>query len=304
MVPRRRASVVRSGVRRITADGENRRGRRIAQPGGASVYSPASLSGSDTMLSTHAIFEEIRSNDEAFRLLAGTASKNELQGGWENERIAQLTQDPVLAAKILRHGQDESKHGRLFAAFLRRRGLEPAAVPEHADYCMLLERQGIGLSHARLREDRPLTNEEIIVYLAHSRVTEQRAMEQVAQMLDCFRDDAELKRGLAMVADDEVNHLSYCHEELLRFDALGYGDFIRRTLRRYAQAEIRTTREVSLAFVGAIGAILRWPAWKRALLALGAQAIYVYECAWGWRRMVTLAPPLRPNALGPAQPAD
>ncbi|MBL8539904.1 MAG: ferritin-like domain-containing protein [Burkholderiales bacterium] len=255
------------------------------------------------MLSPHAIFEEIRSNDDAFRLLAGTASKNELQGGWENERIAALTQDPVLAAKILRHGQDETKHGRLFAAFLRRRGLEPVDVPEDADYCMLLERQGIGLSHARLGEDKPLSNEEIIVYLAHSRVTEQRAAEQVAQMLDCFRNDPELKRGLAMVADDEVNHLSYCHEELLRFRALGYGDLIRRTLRRYALAEIHTTREVSLTFVGAVGDILRWPAWKRALLAFGARAIYVYERVWGWRRMVRLAPPERPNALGTPQPA-
>jgi rubrerythrin len=255
------------------------------------------------MLSPQAIFEEIRANDEAFRLLAGTASKNELQGGWENERIAALTRDVVLAAKILRHGEDEAKHGRLFAAFLRRRGLEPADVPDHADYCMLLERQGIGLSHARLREDRPLSTEEIIVYLAHSRVTEQRAMEQVAQMLDCFRNDPELKRGLAMVADDEVNHLSYCHEELMRFRELGYGDFIERTLKRYAMAEIRTTRDVSLAFVVAISEILHWPAWKRALLGFGARAIYVYERLWGWRRMVRLAPPERPNALGTVQPA-
>jgi hypothetical protein len=34
------------------------------------------------MLSLRAIFEKIRANDEAFRLLAGTASRNELQGGW------------------------------------------------------------------------------------------------------------------------------------------------------------------------------------------------------------------------------
>ena len=109
-----------------------------------------------------------------------------MQGGWENERIAELSRDPALAAKILRHGEDESKHGRLFAAFLRRRGLEP-------------------------------------------------------------------------------------------------GDFIERTLKRYAMAEIRTARDVSLAF--------------------GARAIYVYERLWGWRRIVRLAPPERPNALGAAQPA-
>ena len=255
------------------------------------------------MLSTRSLFEEIRANDEAFRLLAGTASQNELQGGWENERIAALTSDPTLAAKILRHGDDENKHGRLFAAFLRRRGLVAADIPEHANYCMLLERRGIGLSHARLREGQPLSTEEIILYLAHSRVTEQRAAEQVAQMLECFRNDPELKRGLAMVADDEVNHLSYCHEELLRFRELGHGELIERTLKRYAMAEIQTTRDVSLAFVETIAGILHWPVWKRRLLSLGAHAIYAYERLIGWRRMVRLAPPERPNALGSAQPA-
>ena len=41
----------------------------------------------------------------------------------------------------------------------------------------------------------------------------------------------------------------------------------------------------------------------RALLAFGARAIYVYERAWGWRRMVRLSPPARPNALGAVQVA-
>ena len=62
------------------------------------------------MISRQSIYREFRANDEAFRLLASTASKNEPQGGWENERIAALTGDRVLAAKIHRHGADESKH--------------------------------------------------------------------------------------------------------------------------------------------------------------------------------------------------
>jgi hypothetical protein len=69
-------------------------------------------------------------------------------------------------------------------------------VPDDADYCMLLERQGIGLSHARVKEDRLLSDEEIILYLAHSRVTEQRASEQVAQMLECLQDDKEVGGAL------------------------------------------------------------------------------------------------------------
>lgn len=250
------------------------------------------------MLSTRAIFQEIRTNDEAFRLLASTASKNELQGGRENDRIADLTPDPVLAAKIRRHGADESKHGRLFAAFLSRRGLNTIFIPDSANYCMLLERRGIGLSHARLAEDTPLSTEEIIRYLAHSRVTEQRASEQVAEMLKCLGDDPELGRGLAIVADDEVNHLSYCHEELLRFDEAGNGALIRIMLKTYALAEIRVNRDVSFAFVAEMSRILAWPAWKAAVLKAGAWAIYASERLWTWRRMVRLAPPQRPNALG------
>ena len=198
------------------------------------------------------LFEEVRANDDASRLLAGTTSRNELQGGWENERIAALTSDPILAAKILRHGDDENKHGRLFAVFLRRRGLMAADISDHADYCVLLQWRGIGLSHARLREDLPPS-------------------------------DPELKRGLAIVADDEVNHLSYCHEELLRFREQGHGELIERTLKRYAMAEIRATRDVSLAFVEAIAGIRHWPAWKRSLLSLGTHAIYAYERLIGWR---------------------
>jgi hypothetical protein len=33
------------------------------------------------MLSLRVIFEEIRANNDAFRLLVGTAARNELQGG-------------------------------------------------------------------------------------------------------------------------------------------------------------------------------------------------------------------------------
>jgi hypothetical protein len=204
----------------------------------------------------------------------------------------------VLAAKIRRHGADETKHGRLFTAFLRRHGLELPQVPDDGDYCMLLERQGIGLSHARLKEDRLLSDEEIILYLAHSRVTEQRASEQVAQMLECLQDDREVRRGLAIAAADEVRHLSYCHEELLRFRDLGHLALIDRTLKTYALAEIRTNRDVSVAFVHAMGGILQWLAWKRALLAFGAQVVYAHERLWSWRGMVTLLPPARPNALG------
>jgi hypothetical protein len=251
------------------------------------------------MLSARSLFHEIKDCDEAYRLFLSVAAKNEAQGGWENARIAALTRDRAFALRIARHGEDEAKHGRLFGALLARRGLEPVEVPADTDYCMLLERQGIGISHARLARDEPLSDEELIAYLAHSRVTEQRAAEEIALQKRVFGDDPELGKAVRMIADDEERHLAYCHEELLRFAAAGHGVTVRRLLRRYARAEIRTYRDVSLAVMGRMGAHCGWPAWKRRLLALGIRAVYAMERLVTWRRHVRLVPPAVADAMGP-----
>src|SRR5215510_9312761 len=92
------------------------------------------------------MFENIFDNERAFRLFCSIAASGEAQGGWENGRIAALVpascQD--LAPKIARHGADEDKHGRIFTALLRKRGLQPVPVPADTDYTMRLERIGLG----------------------------------------------------------------------------------------------------------------------------------------------------------------
>lgn len=252
------------------------------------------------MLSPRSLFQEILDHDESYRLFCSIAAGGEAQGGWENGRIAALVPESLrgLAPRIARHGADEDKHGRIFRALLRRRGLEPCEVPPDTDYTMLLERQGIGLAHERLRSDRPLTEQDIIVYLAHSRVTEQRAAEQMALLVRHFGDHPELGRAVRQIARDEDGHLAYCHEELLRLAAAGHGDTIRRTLRTCALAEIRVHRDVSLAVVARMGRILGWSRSRAALLAAGIHAVYAWERLAGWRRMVTLRMPERLDALG------
>ena len=254
------------------------------------------------MLSARAIYHEIRDNDETYQLFCSIAAKGEAQGGWENGRIAALTRDEELRPKIQRHGADEDKHGRMFAALLRKRGLAPREGPFEVDYTIRLERLGIGLSHERLRRDEPLSDEEILQYLVHSRVTEQRAHEEIERQREIFADDPELGRAVRMIADDEVNHLSYAHEELARMSGLGYRERIRAMLREYALAEIATYRDVSLAVMRRLGAALCWSTAKRALLRFGIYAIYAIERAWTWRRMTTIEPPLRPGALIPRAP--
>jgi hypothetical protein len=252
-----------------------------------------------------AIFQEIFDNDEAFRLFCSIAASDEAQGGWENGRIAALVPDSCrdLAPKIARHGADEEKHGRIFVALLRKRGLEPVAVPADTDYTMRLEAAGIGLAHSLLRGDEQLTELDIVSYLVHSRVTEQRAAEQMRAVRGYAANRPDILRAVRMISDDEDNHLAYCHEELLRLARAGRQDFIDRTLRTTALAEIAIYRNVSAAVMTHLGRILGWSKAKSALLAAGIQVVYRYERIGGWRRMTSLRTPARLNALGGPPPA-
>ncbi|SNX57254.1 hypothetical protein SAMN06272735_1719 [Streptomyces sp. TLI_55] len=252
------------------------------------------------MLSAKSLFTEILDNDDSFRLFCSIAASGESQGGWENARIAALVPEGErdLAPKITRHGADEDKHGRIFNALMKKRGLDPVPVPPDTDYTMLLERNGIGLAHDKLKADQPLTVRDIVTYLSHSRVTEQRASEQMELLRKHFADHPDLGRAVKMISNDEDNHLAYCHEELLRFAHAGHGRDIQRILRECALAEIRVYRDVSLAVMAHMGRILGWPKAKSAVLAAGIHAVYAYERAAGWRRMVSLKMPERRDALG------
>ncbi|MGP3684973.1 ferritin-like domain-containing protein [Streptomyces sp. IBSNAI002] len=252
------------------------------------------------MLSARSLFQEIVDNDDSFQLFCSIAASGETQGGWENARIAALVPDGMrgLAPKITRHGADEDKHGRIFNALLRKRGLPPVPVPPETDYTMLLERRGIGLAHEKLRREEPLTERDIVVYLAHSRVTEQRAADQMDMLVGHFGDHPELGRAIRMISHDEDNHLAYCHEELLRLAREGHGRTIHRVLRESALAEIGIYRDVSLAVMDHMGRLLHWPAPKAAALAAGIRGMYAYERFSGWHRMVSLRMPQRRDALG------
>jgi hypothetical protein len=257
------------------------------------------------MLSPRAIYEEIFSNDEAFQLLCSIAASGEAQGGWENGRIAALVPGSLrdLAPKIARHGADEDKHGRIFNALLCKRNLSPVPVPADTDYTMQLERKGIGLAHGKLRAAKPLTEADIIAYLAHSRVTEQRAAEQMRSLRRYSAGNADVSRAVTVISADEDTHLAYCHEELLLLVAAGHRCDIESALRATARAEIAVYRDVSKAVMAHLGRVLDWPRAKRIILALGIDAVYLYERLGGWRRMVTLKMPARRDPLGTPAPA-
>lgn len=252
------------------------------------------------MLSAKSLFQEILDHDESFRLFCSIAASGEAQGGWENGRIAALLPESqrAMGPKVARHGADEDKHGRIFNALLRRRGLQAVAVPAATDYTMLLERRGIGLAHDKLQRADPLTELDVVTYLAHSRITEQRAAEQMEMLKKYFGDHLEVGKAVRMICQDEENHLAYCHEELLRLARGGHARTIQRLLRETALAEIAVYRDVSLAVMERMGHILRWPRSKTAVLTAGIHAAYAYERTVGWRRMVRLRMPEKRNALG------
>jgi hypothetical protein len=252
------------------------------------------------MLSARKIYQEMLADDEAFRLFCSIAASGEAQGGWENGRIAALVPGSLreLAPKIARHGADEDKHGRIFNALLQKRNLTPVAVPAETDYTMRLEAMGIGLAHSKLRGGGMLTDRDIVTYLAHSRVTEQRASEQMRALRKHSAGNPEVSRAVTVISRDEDNHLAYCQEELLRLATAGHASAIRATLRASALAEIAVYRDVSKAVMAHLGRILHWPALKSAALARGIDAVYLYERLGGWHRMTTLRMPAHRNALG------
>ena len=257
------------------------------------------------MLSARTIFSEIFDNDEAFALFCSIAASGQSQAAWEKRRIAVLVPRSCrdLAPKIARHGADEDKRGRIFIALLRHRGLVPAPVPPEADYTRRLENAGIGLAHARLRGGQELTEREIISYLAHSWVTEQRATGQMRALRRHAGSRPDIGRAVRMFAAEEDHQLACYQEELLRLAAAGHAAVIARALTAAARAEIAIHRDVGAAVMARLGRILGWRWPRRALLAAAIQGVYLYERLGGWQRMTSLRMPAQRNALGAPAPA-
>ena len=135
------------------------------------------------MLSASSVFEEIFRDDEAFALFCSIAASGEAQGGWENGRIAALV--PRVAVRTWRRRSPGMAPTRTSTGASSMRCCASAAwsrspVPE--DDRLHHAARGSGASAwptAGCVRDEELTEQDIVAYLAHSRVTEQRASEQM-----------------------------------------------------------------------------------------------------------------------------
>ncbi len=229
------------------------------------------------MLCARNIFNEIHHNDECFQLFCSIAAKGEIHGGWQNDLVAGLTSDPAIAETIARRSVDRERHGRLFYAQLKRRALDPVRVPLEMDYDARLEAEGIGLSRERLGEGTPLSVEELLRYLVHSHVTEQRARDEIERQQRVLGSDPAWRDAGRLIAGDEARHLADCEGSLRSLASRGHARAIATTRACYARVEARVYRDVSLAVMRHMGGILGWSPPQHWAMALGVHAGYTCE---------------------------
>ncbi|MFK8845670.1 ferritin-like domain-containing protein [Streptomyces sp. Ac-502] len=160
------------------------------------------------MLSARSLFQEILDHDESYRLFCSIAAGGEAQGGWENGRIAALIPGSLRepAPKAARHGADEDKHGRLFHALLRKRGLDPVPVPGAADYTVLLEHPDIGRAVLMIAHD----EENHLAYCHEEllRLAERGHGPAIRRTLrDAARVETEVYRDVSLAVPDRMGRI-------------------------------------------------------------------------------------------------
>ncbi|GAA2934141.1 hypothetical protein GCM10010446_18740 [Streptomyces enissocaesilis] len=96
----------------------------------------------------------------------------------------------------------------------------------------------------------------------------------------------------------EENHLTHCHEELLRPARAGHGRTLRRVLRECAVAESRVHRDVGPAVMARSERLLKRPGPRSAARTAGIHAMDAYERPGGRRRVAGLTTPQRRDAPG------
>ncbi|HYC78434.1 MAG TPA: hypothetical protein VEI02_12475 [Planctomycetota bacterium] len=183
------------------------------------------------------------------RTLEGFA-RTELDGGEDIARAAARTGDVRLRAHLLRHADDERRHGR---RFLEMAAAVPApsgasATPDAGEAPPLFERadddDAPRGAHGFLAPQ-ALDDRGEIDYVAFLHVAETRAAELFAALRRALADDPATAAALDDALRDEAYHVAYTGRWLQEARAAGRG------------------REVSRALAAARGSRL-FGAWKRA----------------------------------------
>lgn len=222
------------------------------------------------------MFEHILATPEAYHFLLNALAVGEIDSSVGIDKLASIISDPVLKNKTLRLYGDEVKHGRLFSRRLKECGLLPKPMDKRLDYETFLHDSNFGLDNGRLENKTPLSDDEIIRWLAGCLVREERACVELTGMKDCFEKDPQTYAVLTEIMGDEYRHVGYAMAGLMAYERKGYGARIQQLLTMYRRMEAKVHAQVSVNFTNEFFRMLRYPKWffRLAVMAIWVEALF------------------------------
>jgi hypothetical protein len=226
------------------------------------------------LLSRSGFFRRILDTPAAREFLLNSLAVGEADSALDLDRVAEHVTDPVVSRRIYRHYAEENKHARLFRRHLEAQGFTAKPLPPELDYERYAQRYGMGTPKARLDDPRPFDDSDLILFFCGSKAGEERACAEMAELIGDLAEDAPTAALLREIHDDEIRHVSYATEELLRFADAGRRAEVVRTLRAARRAEARAHRAVSRAFMRRLMGLLGVPAIVRFFAGLAIDASF------------------------------
>ena len=166
----------------------------------------------------------------------------EASGGRDLVRAAELTEDPLLRERYLRHARDEARHADMFRARGRALSVSPdgAVSGGFANWAAPGEQ---GMEGLDLRRE---TDTDLLAFL---HLSESAAARDFARYARAIGDDPATRTLFQHILRDEDHHMRYTHAELLRVAP-------RRSGRALWWARLRRLWKAYLRFATALAGLI------------------------------------------------
>jgi len=250
------------------------------------------------VLTRRSFFQRLLANQGAREFLMNSLAVGEADSATDLDRVAEHVQDEVLSRKIYRHHAEEKRHARLFGKRLSELGFAAQPLPVELDYERYVQRFGMGTPKSRIDDPRPFDEDDIILFFSGSKAGEERACAEMEGLIEALVEDPETVKVLRLIHADEIRHVSYATEELLRIAARGRRARVLQTLRAARRAEARAHRHVSRAFMRHLMQMLGYSRFTQTLAGMGIDLAFAAR----WLFPGGLDQPIIANAM--PTPAD
>jgi hypothetical protein len=227
------------------------------------------------LLTRSAFFRRILDTPPAREFLLNSLAVGEADSALDLDRVAEHVADPHLSRRIYRHYAEENKHARILRRHLESQGFATTPLPPELDYERYAQRYGMGTPKARLDDPRPFDESDLILFFSGSKAGEERACAEMEGLIEDLADDPGTSAVLREIHGDEIRHVSYATEELIRLAESGRRSEVLRTLRAARRAEARAHRAVSRAFMRKLMGLLGVPAIVQLFAGLAIDASFV-----------------------------